>query len=234
MVSAMISSGNQEWVNRLWDTVVGMKLSESQYYGNTIKLQCMIIASGNWWAPGNASSATPAPTATPAVTSTPTMTAQPTSTVSPVETGVSFYQHANYDGNAVTLGVGNYTLSQLNAAGISNDWMSSLKVPSGYSVAVYQHDNFGGTVWRFTSSTAYVGSACNDQMSSVKITRSTGEASPAPTSTSASSSEVWKPNTAYKAGATVSYNGKTYKCLQAHTSISGWEPPAVPALWQAI
>jgi endo-1,4-beta-D-glucanase Y len=221
MVSAMISSGNQDWLNRLWDTVVGMKIGESQYYGNTIKLQCMIIASGNWWAPGDAAAATPA------------ATVQPTSTVSPVGTGVTFYQDANYGGKAVTLASGSYTLARLKAAGIPNDWMSSLKIPAGYSVAVYQNDNFDGTVWRFTSSTSYVGSACNDQMSSVKITRSTGGAS-APTSTPAGSFNIWKANTAYKAGVTVSYNGKTYKCLQTHTSISGWEPPVVPALWRAI
>ena len=41
----------------------------------------------------------------------------------------------------------------------------------------------------------------------------------------------WKPNTAYKAGDLVSYNGKNYKCLQPHTSLVGWEPSNVPALW---
>lgn len=86
--------------------------------------------------------------------------------------GVTFYQHANYGGTAVTLDVGNYTLTQLNAAGIPNDWMSSLKVPSGYTVEVYQDDNFAGTKWVFTADTAYVGADCNDKMSSVKITRS--------------------------------------------------------------
>lgn len=25
--------------------------------------------------------------------------------------------------------------------------------------------------------------------------------------------------------------GDVYVCQQAHTSLSGWEPPAVPALW---
>jgi len=32
----------------------------------------------------------------------------------------------------------------------------------------------------------------------------------------------------------VSYNGHNYQCLQAHTSLVGWEPPNVPALWQAL
>ncbi|GFP77186.1 carbohydrate-binding protein [Clostridium fungisolvens] len=44
---------------------------------------------------------------------------------------------------------------------------------------------------------------------------------------------AWAPNTYYAVGALVTYNGVTYKCIQAHTSLVGWEPPNVPALWQA-
>ncbi len=44
----------------------------------------------------------------------------------------------------------------------------------------------------------------------------------------------WAPNTAYAVGDTVTYNGVTYRCLQAHTSQVGWEPPNVPALWQVV
>ncbi|MBU7319362.1 fibronectin type III domain-containing protein [Paenibacillus oleatilyticus] len=43
----------------------------------------------------------------------------------------------------------------------------------------------------------------------------------------------WQPNTAYKAGEVVTYAGQTYTCLQPHTSLTGWEPPNVPALWKA-
>lgn len=42
----------------------------------------------------------------------------------------------------------------------------------------------------------------------------------------------WAANTGYKAGDLVTYQAKTYKCLQPHTSLTGWEPPNVPALWQ--
>jgi chitinase len=41
----------------------------------------------------------------------------------------------------------------------------------------------------------------------------------------------WAPNTSYSVGALVTYGGTTYKCIQAHTSLTGWEPPNVPALW---
>jgi hypothetical protein len=43
----------------------------------------------------------------------------------------------------------------------------------------------------------------------------------------------WAAGVAYKVNDLVVYtpNGFTYKCLQAHTSQAGWNPPAVPALW---
>lgn len=45
-------------------------------------------------------------------------------------------------------------------------------------------------------------------------------------------STAWQPDTDYVTGATCTYNGGTYTCLQGHTSQTGWEPPNVPALWQ--
>jgi chitodextrinase len=45
---------------------------------------------------------------------------------------------------------------------------------------------------------------------------------------------AWAPNTAYAIGDTVTYSGVTYKCIQAHTSQIGWEPPNVPALWSVV
>ncbi len=45
---------------------------------------------------------------------------------------------------------------------------------------------------------------------------------------------VWAPNTSYSTGTIVSYGGNTYRCRQAHTSLVGWEPTNVPALWLAL
>jgi len=107
----------------------------------------------------------------------------------PATNGVTFYADINYGGKAVTLGVGNYTLSQLNARGIPNDWMSSLKVPSGWTVEVYENDNFGGTKWTYTSSSSWVGNAVNDKMSSVKIY--TGSPNPSVSKPSEVPSHIW-------------------------------------------
>lgn len=46
--------------------------------------------------------------------------------------------------------------------------------------------------------------------------------------------EPWSVDVAYKVDDRRSYGDYLYKCLQAHTSQEGWEPPAVPALWAAI
>ncbi|MGG6313938.1 lytic polysaccharide monooxygenase [Paenibacillus macerans] len=51
------------------------------------------------------------------------------------------------------------------------------------------------------------------------------------TTAAAPSAQPWAANTAYAVGALVSYQGAIYECRQAHTSLVGWEPPNVPALW---
>jgi chitinase len=53
--------------------------------------------------------------------------------------------------------------------------------------------------------------------------------SPPPTGT-----QPWVANHAYHVGDLVTYGGHTYRCIQAHTSQVGWEPPNVPALWGLV
>ncbi|GGP63193.1 lytic polysaccharide monooxygenase [Saccharothrix coeruleofusca] len=45
---------------------------------------------------------------------------------------------------------------------------------------------------------------------------------------------TWAANTAYAVGSQVTYGGASYRCIQAHTSLTGWEPPNTPALWQRL
>ncbi|MGB8451916.1 MAG: chitosanase [Anaerocolumna sp.] len=49
-----------------------------------------------------------------------------------------------------------------------------------------------------------------------------------------SSYSAWAPYTYYSIGSIVSYSGTNYRCIQAHTSLPGWEPSVVPALWQPV
>ncbi|MDQ0089504.1 chitinase [Paenibacillus anaericanus] len=45
---------------------------------------------------------------------------------------------------------------------------------------------------------------------------------------------AWAPNVSYALNDTVTYGGNTYKDIQPHTSLLGWEPPNVPALWVLV
>ena len=45
---------------------------------------------------------------------------------------------------------------------------------------------------------------------------------------------AWKPDTAYELKQRIRYNGKLYRCEQAHTSQANWTPDATPALWTEV
>lgn len=45
---------------------------------------------------------------------------------------------------------------------------------------------------------------------------------------------AWTAGTSYAVDDEVTHQGATYRCIQAHDAIAGWEPPNVPALWEAI
>ena len=45
---------------------------------------------------------------------------------------------------------------------------------------------------------------------------------------------IWAADTAYALNERIRYGGKLYKCVQAHTSQTGWEPPNVLALWTEV
>lgn len=44
----------------------------------------------------------------------------------------------------------------------------------------------------------------------------------------------WAEDTAYTVGFKVQYGGKLWRCLQAHTSQTGWEPENAASLWETI
>ena len=45
---------------------------------------------------------------------------------------------------------------------------------------------------------------------------------------------LWAAGEEYILDVRVRYDEKLYKCVQAHTSQEGWEPPNVPALWTEV
>lgn len=45
---------------------------------------------------------------------------------------------------------------------------------------------------------------------------------------------AWAAGQAYPSDYKVQYGGKLWRCVQAHTSQTGWEPENTPALWTEI
>jgi hypothetical protein len=62
----------------------------------------------------------------------------------PPPSPVTIYQHCWYGGYAINLPPGRYNLAALQARGMRNDDISSVRVPRGRVVSLYQHDNFQG------------------------------------------------------------------------------------------
>lgn len=81
----------------------------------------------------------------------------------------TFYQDINYGGYAVQLSEGTYTQSQLEARGIRNNDITSLKVLAGFKVTVFDGSSFNGDSKTLTSDCSWIGSDWNDRASSVKI-----------------------------------------------------------------
>jgi hypothetical protein len=82
----------------------------------------------------------------------------------------TFYKDCNYGGYAVSLPVGNYLVTDLQARGIVNDDISSLRVQAGYQVTLYLDNNYTGTsVVKTADDACLVDDNFNDLASSVRI-----------------------------------------------------------------
>lgn len=45
---------------------------------------------------------------------------------------------------------------------------------------------------------------------------------------------AWDVNVSYTAGFKVRYKERLWRCVQAHTSLTGWEPENAPSLWEEV
>lgn len=88
---------------------------------------------------------------------------------------VQVAQHCDYGGYSVSLPVGSYTLGQLQARGIANDDISSLRVQAGHSITLYQNDNFSGnSITKSGDDNCLVNEGFNDSASSIVVTAGGG------------------------------------------------------------
>jgi Ca2+-binding RTX toxin-like protein len=78
------------------------------------------------------------------------------------------FQHDNYGGNSFKLAPGKYNINDLGSVG--NDQLSSLKVPRGLTVILYEYGDFQGKQKVFNSGDySSVGGDFNDQTSSIEV-----------------------------------------------------------------
>jgi hypothetical protein len=80
----------------------------------------------------------------------------------------TFYYHCSFSGPSSQLGRGNYSIDQM---GLPNDSISSLRVPAGLTVVLYQHI-FSGRSFAVTGSAdidCLVNYGFNDETSSIRI-----------------------------------------------------------------
>jgi chitinase len=175
---------------------------------------------------GTAGCSSPSPTPTATATSkspspTPTGTRSPSPT--PTGTGGTCTAPA---WNAATAYVGGSVVSY-NGHKYTAKWWTQGEQPDTHSG---QYD-----VWTDNGPCSGGTTSPTPSPSPTRTTSPTPSpttASPSPTSTGAY--PAWVANHAYAIGDRVSYAGHNYQCIQAHTSLVGWEPPNVPALWQFL
>jgi hypothetical protein len=79
---------------------------------------------------------------------------------------VIIYDDVSYFGGSQVLEIGSYDWGQFK-----NDTISSLRVPGGIKVTVFNEVHFSGSSKTFTGDTSYVGDDFNDKISSIIVER---------------------------------------------------------------
>ncbi len=87
----------------------------------------------------------------------------------PFTQGVEVCLDHYFGGPCVILDRGEYPLSELMWRGIANDSISSVRVPTGYTLRAFTDDWFGGAQAVYTTDQVFVGDALNDEFSSLIV-----------------------------------------------------------------
>jgi hypothetical protein len=81
---------------------------------------------------------------------------------------VVVYEDCGFRGQRSVLTEGSFRNYQL---GIGNDEISSIRIPIGWTVTVYEHDNFQGQSQSFTGNTDCLPPNWNDRISSIRVSK---------------------------------------------------------------
>lgn len=81
---------------------------------------------------------------------------------------VTIYQDCDYRGKSRVIAAGNYR--NMGEIEFGNDSVSSIRVPSGFEVTIYEDDRFGGTYARIGRDISCFDEQWNDEVSSIQVT----------------------------------------------------------------
>lgn len=133
---------------------------------------------------------------------------------------------------------GNLVLTGKTATSVTLSWSASTdnKGVTGYDV--YNGATLAASVTG-TSATVSGLQGGTSYTFTVKAKDAAGNVSPASNAVTVvtdagTGAAAWAVNTNYQINDLVTYQGKTYRAIQAHTSLPGWEPAIVPALWALV
>jgi len=81
---------------------------------------------------------------------------------------VTIYDRANFEGNKKELDEGEYNIFEL---GIGDNKLTSLTVPAGRKVTLYEYEDFRGRSKTYTGNASLKGDEFNNKVSSLKVER---------------------------------------------------------------
>jgi len=85
----------------------------------------------------------------------------------------TFHEEFNFNRLAGSLDCGEYTQRDLKKAGIKQNTISSIQIPKGYSIEIFEKDKFQGTSWSLSEDALDLSIAgCDNVLSSIKVTYS--------------------------------------------------------------
>ena len=85
----------------------------------------------------------------------------------------TFHDAINFNGMFGTLGLGEYTTSDMRKLGLDNNAISSIQIPKGYVVECYEKNNFKGKAWTFSYDRINLTDiGCDNTISSIKVHKS--------------------------------------------------------------
>ncbi|GAA5785553.1 carbohydrate-binding protein [Chitiniphilus shinanonensis] len=171
---------------------------------------------------------TPGPTPTPQPTPTPTTVPTPTPTQQPTPTPTPGTCYQAWSASAIYTGGQRVTYNGVN---YEAKWWTQGENPT-------LSDQYG--VWKNLGACAGATPTPQPTPTPTPVVTPTPTPvitpTPEPTPTPVGNCPAWTEGTAYAVGACVSYQGRQYRALIAHTPPvgGGWTPVIVPVLWQPI